>query len=181
MKIHLFHCIHSISVVKARICFVLKLPIPIKIHYSRYASIQLKWTHTYMRIYLSLCKCIYIPKIVFTKNVHKGLELQFKFQWMETHHVWSTTRIYRLCSVPLENKLYLVGGQTTIMENYDPKQNESRELPWRKEDGVWWCPHEWMNLCLWGIFLINGNRFSEHWEKKWHKKVLLKVDCRNIP
>lgn len=35
---------------------------------------------------------------------------------------------YGLCSVPFENKLYLVGGQTTIAECYDQEQNEWREI-----------------------------------------------------
>ncbi|KAI7808341.1 kelch-like protein 23 isoform X2 [Triplophysa rosa] len=40
---------------------------------------------------------------------------------------------YGLCSVSLNNKLYLVGGQTTITDCYDPKQNEWRQMAKMKE------------------------------------------------
>jgi len=66
-----------------------------------------------------------------TKNgVHKECSQRFRVTiqiTVETHHLQSASRIYRLCSVPFENKLYLVGGQTTIMECYDLEQNEWRE------------------------------------------------------
>lgn len=35
---------------------------------------------------------------------------------------------YGLCSVSLNNKLYLVGGQTTITDCYDPERDEWRQL-----------------------------------------------------
>ncbi|XP_073710886.1 kelch-like protein 23 [Misgurnus anguillicaudatus] len=40
---------------------------------------------------------------------------------------------YGLCSVSLNNKLYLVGGQTTITDCYDPEQNEWRQMSETKE------------------------------------------------
>ncbi|KAL0963823.1 hypothetical protein UPYG_G00314090 [Umbra pygmaea] len=40
---------------------------------------------------------------------------------------------YGLCSVSLNNKLYLVGGQTTITDCYDPDRDEWRQLSVMKE------------------------------------------------
>lgn len=58
--------------------------------------------------------------------------------------------------VPFENKLYLVGGQTTIAE-YDPEQNEWREMA--AHDGRRMeCGAVIMNGC---IYVTGGYSYSK--------------------
>lgn len=40
---------------------------------------------------------------------------------------------YGLCSVSLNNRLYVVGGQTTVTDCYDPKTDKWTKLPDMKE------------------------------------------------
>ncbi|XP_061057607.1 LOW QUALITY PROTEIN: kelch-like protein 23 [Eubalaena glacialis] len=64
---------------------------------------------------------------------------------------------YGLCSVPFENKLYLVGGQTTITECYDPEQNEWREIAPMMERRME-CGAVIMNGC---IYVTGGYSYSK--------------------
>ena len=64
---------------------------------------------------------------------------------------------YGLCSVPFENKLYLVGGQTTIAECYDPEQNEWREIAPMMERRME-CGAVIMNGC---IYVTGGYSYSK--------------------
>lgn len=64
---------------------------------------------------------------------------------------------YGLCSVPFESKLYLVGGQTTITECYDPEQNEWREIAPMMERRME-CGAVIMNGC---IYVTGGYSYSK--------------------
>ncbi|XP_023385371.1 kelch-like protein 23 isoform X2 [Pteropus vampyrus] len=64
---------------------------------------------------------------------------------------------YGLCSVPFESKLYLVGGQTTITECYDPEQNEWREIASMMERRME-CGAVIMNGC---IYVTGGYSYSK--------------------
>uniref|UniRef100_A0A672JSD9 Kelch like family member 23 n=1 Tax=Sinocyclocheilus grahami TaxID=75366 RepID=A0A672JSD9_SINGR len=50
---------------------------------------------------------------------------------------------YGLCSVSLDNKLYLVGSQTTIIDCYDPKRDE-----WRQMCAMMECGSAFINGCI---------------------------------
>ncbi|XP_007669391.2 kelch-like protein 23 isoform X1 [Ornithorhynchus anatinus] len=64
---------------------------------------------------------------------------------------------YGLCSIPLENQLYLVGGQTTITEYYDPEQNVWREIAPMMERRME-CGAVVMNGC---IYVTGGYSYSK--------------------
>lgn len=70
---------------------------------------------------------------------------------------FSIPKEYGLCSVPFENKLYLVGGQTTITECYDPEQNEWRETAAMMERRME-CGAVIMNGC---IYVTGGYSYSK--------------------
>ncbi|KAM6985747.1 kelch-like protein 23 [Aplochiton taeniatus] len=64
---------------------------------------------------------------------------------------------YGLCSVSLNNKLYLVGGQTTITDCYDPMTNEWRQMSMMKERRME-CGAAVINGC---IYLTGGYSYSK--------------------
>ncbi|XP_005997689.1 kelch-like protein 23 isoform X1 [Latimeria chalumnae] len=64
---------------------------------------------------------------------------------------------YGLCSVPLNNKLYLVGGQTTITDYYDPEKNEWKQMAQMMERRME-CGAAVLNGC---IYLTGGYSYSK--------------------
>jgi kelch-like protein 23 len=64
---------------------------------------------------------------------------------------------YGLCSVSLNNKLYLVGGQTTITDCYDPERDEWRQLSVMKERRME-CGAVVINGC---IYVTGGYSYSK--------------------
>ncbi|XP_029544876.1 kelch-like protein 23 isoform X1 [Oncorhynchus nerka] len=75
---------------------------------------------------------------------------------------WSIVTIsphpeYGLCSVSLNNKLYLVGGQTTITDCYDPERDEWRQLSVMKERRME-CGAVVINGC---IYVTGGYSYSK--------------------
>ncbi|XP_023661511.2 kelch-like protein 23 [Paramormyrops kingsleyae] len=75
---------------------------------------------------------------------------------------WSIATIsphpeYGLCSVSLNNKLYLVGGQTTITDCYDPEKDEWRQMSVMKERRME-CGAVVMNGC---IYVTGGYSYSK--------------------
>lgn len=80
-------------------------------------------------------------------------------QWSEycfliKSHLFSE---YGLCSVSLNNKLYLVGGQTTIADCYDPERDEWRPLSVMKERRME-CGAVVINGC---IYVTGGYSYSK--------------------
>ncbi|XP_042562235.1 kelch-like protein 23 [Clupea harengus] len=75
---------------------------------------------------------------------------------------WSIATIcphpeYGLCSVPLDNKLYLVGGQTTITDCYDAERDEWRQMSAMKERRME-CGAAIINGC---IYVTGGYSYSK--------------------
>lgn len=64
---------------------------------------------------------------------------------------------YGLCSVSLNNKLYLVGGQTTITDCYDPERDEWRQLSVMEERRME-CGAVVINGC---IYVTGGYSYSK--------------------
>ncbi|KAJ8012789.1 hypothetical protein DPEC_G00046520 [Dallia pectoralis] len=64
---------------------------------------------------------------------------------------------YGLCSISLNNKLYLVGGQTTITDCYDPERDEWRQLSVMKERRME-CGAVVINGC---IYVTGGYSYSK--------------------
>ena len=64
---------------------------------------------------------------------------------------------YGLCSVPLDNKLYLVGGQTTITDCYDAERDEWRQMSAMKERRME-CGAAIINGC---IYVTGGYSYSK--------------------
>ncbi|KAG7463998.1 hypothetical protein MATL_G00182600 [Megalops atlanticus] len=79
---------------------------------------------------------------IYVTGGHYGYRGSCTYEKIQTYRAdineWSIATIsphpeYGLCSVSLNNKLYLVGGQTTIADCYDPERDEWRQLPAMKE------------------------------------------------
>ncbi|XP_067405377.1 kelch-like protein 23 isoform X3 [Emydura macquarii macquarii] len=64
---------------------------------------------------------------------------------------------YGLCSVALQNKIYLVGGQTAVTDCYDPEQNEWRQMAHTMERRME-CGAVVMNGC---IYVTGGYSYSK--------------------
>ncbi|XP_050772232.1 kelch-like protein 23 [Gopherus flavomarginatus] len=64
---------------------------------------------------------------------------------------------YGLCSLALQNKLYLVGGQTAVADCYDPEQNEWRQMAHTMERRME-CGAVVMNGC---IYVTGGYSYSK--------------------
>ncbi|XP_019378324.1 PREDICTED: kelch-like protein 23 [Gavialis gangeticus] len=64
---------------------------------------------------------------------------------------------YGLCSAALQNKIYLVGGQTTITDSYDPEQKEWKQMAPTMERRME-CAAVVMNGC---IYVTGGYSYSK--------------------
>lgn len=64
---------------------------------------------------------------------------------------------YGLCSITLQNKIYFVGGQTTITDCYDPEQNEWKQMAHMMERRME-CGAVVMNGC---IYVTGGYSYSK--------------------
>uniref|UniRef100_A0A8D0BX51 Kelch like family member 23 n=2 Tax=Salvator merianae TaxID=96440 RepID=A0A8D0BX51_SALMN len=73
-----------------------------------------------------------LKEVIYVTGGHYGYRGSCTYDKIQSYHsntnAWtimttSPSPEYGLCSVALENKLYLVGGQTTITDCYDPEQD----------------------------------------------------------
>lgn len=83
---------------------------------------------------------------------------------------------YGLCSVSLNNKLYLVGGQTTITDCYDPEQNEWRQMCAMKERRME-CGSAVINGC---IYVAGGYSYSKGTYLQSIERYDPEIDCWEI-
>ncbi|XP_062862542.1 kelch-like protein 23 [Trichomycterus rosablanca] len=79
---------------------------------------------------------------IFVTGGHYGYRGSCTYEKIQTYRAdmneWSIVTIspnpeYGLCSVSLHNKLYLVGGQSTITDCYDPEKDEWTQIAMMKE------------------------------------------------
>ncbi|XP_054828233.1 kelch-like protein 23 [Eublepharis macularius] len=77
-----------------------------------------------------------LNEVIHVTGGHYGYRGSCTYDKIQSYHLdineWSTITTsphpeYGLCSIALENKLYLVGGQTTITDCYDPEQKEWKQ------------------------------------------------------
>nr|XP_056717477.1 kelch-like protein 23 [Euleptes europaea] len=77
-----------------------------------------------------------LNEVIYVIGGHYGYRGSCTYDKVQSYHSdineWSTVTTspqpeYGLCSIALENKLYLVGGQTTITYCYDPEQKEWKQ------------------------------------------------------
>ncbi|XP_044273906.1 kelch-like protein 23 isoform X4 [Varanus komodoensis] len=73
-----------------------------------------------------------LKEVIYVTGGHYGYRGSCTYDKVQSYHSdineWSIITTspypeYGLCSIALENELYLVGGQTTITDCYDPEQN----------------------------------------------------------
>ncbi|XP_065108376.1 kelch-like protein 23 [Paramisgurnus dabryanus] len=83
---------------------------------------------------------------------------------------------YGLCSVSLNNKLYLVGGQTTITDCYDPDQNEWRQMAETKEIRME-CGAAVIHGC---IYIAGGYSYSKGSYLQSIERYVPETDCWEI-
>ncbi|XP_026876903.2 kelch-like protein 23 isoform X1 [Electrophorus electricus] len=109
--------------------------------------------------------CVVQDRIYVTGG-HYGYRGNCTYDKIQTYrsdiNEWSITAIsphpeYGLCSVSLNNKLYLVGGQTTITDCYDPDKDEWKQVATMKERRME-CGAAVMNGC---IYVTGGYSFSK--------------------
>ncbi|XP_035031087.1 kelch-like protein 23 [Hippoglossus stenolepis] len=109
--------------------------------------------------------CVMEDKIYVTGG-HYGYRGSCTYEKIQVYkpevNEWSIITIsphpeYGLCSVPLNNKLYLVGGQTTIADCYDPEKDEWRPISVMKERRME-CGAVVINGC---IYVTGGYSYSK--------------------
>ncbi|XP_066497124.1 kelch-like protein 23 isoform X2 [Hoplias malabaricus] len=83
---------------------------------------------------------------------------------------------YGLCSVSLNNKLYLVGGQTTITDCYDPDRDEWRQLAVMKERRME-CGAAVINGC---VYVTGGYSYSKGTYLQNIERYDPELDCWEI-
>ncbi|KAJ8416838.1 hypothetical protein AAFF_G00327160 [Aldrovandia affinis] len=103
---------------------------------------------------------------IYVTGGHYGYRGSCTYEKIQTYRVdlneWSIATVsphpeYGMCSVPLNNKLYLVGGQTTITDCYDPERDEWRQMSVMKERRME-CGARVMNGC---IYVTGGYSYSK--------------------
>uniref|UniRef100_A0A9J7ZWG5 Kelch-like family member 23 n=1 Tax=Cyprinus carpio carpio TaxID=630221 RepID=A0A9J7ZWG5_CYPCA len=108
---------------------------------------------------------------VYVTGGHYGYRGTCTYEKIQTYcpdiNEWSITTIcphpeYGLCSVSLNNKLYLVGGQTTITDCYDPERDEWRQMCAMKERRME-CGSAVINGCIYvaGSYVPSLNHSSK--------------------
>ncbi|KAG9329819.1 hypothetical protein JZ751_028928 [Albula glossodonta] len=102
---------------------------------------------------------------IYVTGGHYGYRGNCTYEKIQTYKVdlneWSIVTVsphpeYGLCSVALNNRLYLVGGQTTVTDCYDPDTDEWRQLSAMKERRME-CGAVVMNGC---IYVTGGYSYS---------------------
>ncbi|KAF7709676.1 kelch-like protein 23 [Silurus meridionalis] len=109
--------------------------------------------------------CVVQDRIYVTGG-HYGYRGSCTYEKIQTYRAdvneWSITTIcphpeYGLCSVSLNNKLYLVGGQSTITDCYDPEKDEWTQIAMMKERRME-CGAAVINGC---IYVTGGYSYSK--------------------
>ncbi|KAM6070603.1 kelch-like protein 23 isoform 2-T2 [Chlamydotis macqueenii] len=110
----------------------------------------------YYHCAVSLSGCIYA-----LGGYRKGAPVQeaefydpLKKKWLP---IANMIKEYGLCSITLQNKIYFVGGQTTITDCYDPEQNEWKQMAHMMERRME-CGAVVMNGC---IYVTGGYSYSK--------------------
>ncbi|XP_056611908.1 kelch-like protein 23 isoform X2 [Triplophysa dalaica] len=128
--------------------------------------------------------CVINDRIYVTGG-HYGYRGSCTFEKIQIYRAdvneWSIITIcphpeYGLCSVSLNNKLYLVGGQTTITDCYDPEQNEWRQIAKMKERRME-CGAAVINGC---IYVAGGYSYSKGAYLESIERYDPEMDCWEI-
>ncbi|KAK7154564.1 hypothetical protein R3I94_007782 [Phoxinus phoxinus] len=128
--------------------------------------------------------CVVNERIYVTGG-HYGYRGTCTYEKIQTYrpdiNEWSVTAIcphpeYGLCSVSLNNKLYLVGGQTTITDCYDPEQDEWRQMCVMKERRME-CGSAVINGC---IYVAGGYSYSKGTYLQSIERYDPEIDCWEI-
>lgn len=122
---------------------------------------------------------------VYVTGGHYGYRGTCTYEKIQTYrpdiNEWSITTIcphpeYGLCSVSLNNKLYLVGGQTTITDCYDPERDEWRQMCAMKERRME-CGSAVINGC---IYVAGGYSYSKGTYLQSIERYDPEIDCWEI-
>ncbi|XP_030064772.1 kelch-like protein 23 [Microcaecilia unicolor] len=103
-----------------------------------YDPLKKEWVHiTNMIKGVGNATACVLGDVIYVTGGHYGYRGSCTYEKVQSYRSdiseWTTVTTsphpeYGLCSIPLENKLYLVGGQTTTTDCYDPEKNEWREM-----------------------------------------------------
>ncbi|XP_051566869.1 kelch-like protein 23 [Myxocyprinus asiaticus] len=122
---------------------------------------------------------------IYVTGGHYGYRGSCTYEKIQTYRAdineWSITTIsphpeYGLCSVSLNNKLYLVGGQTTITDCYSPEQDEWRQMSVMKERRME-CGAAVINGC---IYVAGGYSYSKGTYLQSIERYDPEIDCWEI-
>ncbi|XP_072541170.1 kelch-like protein 23 [Salminus brasiliensis] len=128
--------------------------------------------------------CVVQDRIYVTGG-HYGYRGSCTYDKIQTYRAdineWSITTIsphpeYGLCSVSLNNKLFLVGGQTTITDCYDPDKDEWKQLAVMKERRME-CGAAVINGC---IYVTGGYSYSKGTYLQSIERYDPELDCWEI-
>ncbi|NXU47121.1 KLH23 protein, partial [Turnix velox] len=107
-----------------------------------------------------------LQEVIYVTGGHYGYRGSCTFDKIQRYHVgsdeWSIVTTsphpeYGLSSIPLQNKIYFVGGQTTLTDCYDPERNEWQEKAEMLERRME-CGAVVMNGC---IYVTGGYSYSK--------------------
>ncbi|GAA6087414.1 kelch-like protein 23 [Tachysurus ichikawai] len=128
--------------------------------------------------------CVVQDRIYVTGG-HYGYRGSCTYEKIQTYRAdineWSITTIsphpeYGLCSVSLNNKLYLVGGQSTITDCYDPDRDEWTQIAMMKERRME-CGAAVINGC---IYVTGGYSYSKGTYLESIERYDPELDCWEI-
>uniref|UniRef100_U3JDV5 Kelch like family member 23 n=2 Tax=Ficedula albicollis TaxID=59894 RepID=U3JDV5_FICAL len=107
-----------------------------------------------------------LHEVIYVAGGHYGYRGSCTYDKIQRYHSgsneWSIVTTsphpeYGLCSITLQNKIYFVGGQTTITDCYDPEQNEWKQMAHMMERRME-CGTVVMNGC---IYVTGGYSYSK--------------------
>nr|XP_047917447.1 kelch-like protein 23 [Anser cygnoides] len=107
-----------------------------------------------------------LHEVIYITGGHYGYRGSCTYDKIQRYHSgsneWSIVATsphpeYGLCSITLQNKIYFVGGQTTITDCYDPEQNEWKQMAHMMERRME-CGAVVMNGC---IYVTGGYSYSK--------------------
>ncbi|NXP81308.1 KLH23 protein, partial [Ramphastos sulfuratus] len=107
-----------------------------------------------------------LHEVIYVTGGHYGYRGSCTYDKIQRYHsgsnAWSIVTTsphpeYGLCSITLQNKIYFVGGQTTITDCYDPEQNEWKQMAHMMERRME-CGAVVMNGC---IYVTGGYSYSK--------------------
>ncbi|XP_060786180.1 kelch-like protein 23 isoform X1 [Neoarius graeffei] len=128
--------------------------------------------------------CVVRDRIYVTGG-HYGYRGSCTYEKIQTYRAdineWSITTIsphpeYGLCSVSLNHKLYLVGGQSTITDCYDPERDEWTQIAMMKERRME-CGAAVINGC---IYVTGGYSYSKGTYLESIERYDPELDCWEI-